>query len=285
MDRAEGDGRNEADAARWADGHGAPSAWSIDRTAAVEPSAIDQSPETISAIHRDYLEAGATVHTANTFRTKRRTVGDQWQRLARRAVWLAREAVGDARVAGSISPLEDCYRPDLSPPDSRAEHRELAAVLADAGCDLLLCETFPHLGEAIVAVQEAVRTGVETWVSFTAGPDANLLTPDAIAEGAKRAVDAGASAVLVNCIPAVETLPFVVALQRAGLAVPIGAYANAGSPDDQIGWTAPSEDAAAAYVAHVRQWIDSGAVIIGGCCGTGKTHIAAIARQWRESLC
>src|SRR5512135_147134 len=48
--------------------------------------AIDHAPEVLAAIHRDYAAAGATVHTANTFRTKRRQVGGAWERLARRAV-------------------------------------------------------------------------------------------------------------------------------------------------------------------------------------------------------
>ena len=77
--------------------------------------ALDEAPELVAAVHRDYVAAGATVHTANTFRTKRRTVGSRWEELARRAVRIARESVGGWRVAGSIAPLEDCYRPDLQP--------------------------------------------------------------------------------------------------------------------------------------------------------------------------
>lgn len=242
-------------------------------------AAIDEAADTVAAIHRDYAAAGATVHTTNTFRTKRRNVGDPWQRMTTTAVELARANVGSGRVAGSISPLEDCYRPDLSPPDPRPEHRELAVALAGAGCDLLLCETFAHAGEAVVAVEEAVATNRETWLALTAGPEADLLTPDQLAEGAKRAVDVGAAAVLVNCSPAVDTLPFVIALEKARLAVPIGAYANAGSVDDRIGWTSSPEPGATAYAAIAKQWVDAGATIVGSCCGTGPQHIAAIVSQ------
>lgn len=247
-------------------------------------AAIDQAPDTIAAIHRDYVAAGATVHTTNTFRTQRRVVGDPWQRLTRKAVQLARENVGGHRVAGSIAPLCDCYRPDLSPRNCRPEHHAMATLLADAGCDLLLCETFPHLGEAVVATEEAVGTGLETWVALTAGPEANLLSPEQAAEGAKRAVDAGASAVLVNCIPAAKTLRFVLALENANVRVPIGAYANAGSVDDQIGWSASPEAGADTYLEFVRQWVDAGATIVGGCCGTGPPHIEAIARHYSPPI-
>jgi S-methylmethionine-dependent homocysteine/selenocysteine methylase len=244
-------------------------------------AAIDAAPQTIAAIHADYAAAGATVHTANTFRTKRRTVGDDWQTLARRAVDIARRSVpSDHRVAGSIAPLEDCYRPDLSPgAASRREHRELAELLVQTGCDLLLCETFPHGGEALVAVQEAVRTGKTTWLALTAGPQADLLSPNQMAEIANRAVDAGAAAVLVNCTPAKETLRFVTAIAAARLSVPIGAYANAGSADDQIGWQSSSDVSTQAYAEHARRWIDAGASLIGSCCGTGPAHIAALRQM------
>jgi S-methylmethionine-dependent homocysteine/selenocysteine methylase len=229
--------------------------------------AIEEAPEVVAAIHRDYARAGATVHTANTFRTKRRSAGDAWERLARRAMALLRSAIpAGHRVAGSIAPLEDCYRPDLSPPAPKAEHAELARVLADAGADLLLCETFPHVGEALAAVEAAVETGLPVWVSFTAGPAADLLSPAQVEEGAREAVRRGAQAVLVNCVPVGRTLAFLDGLSRAG--VPFGAYANA------LGAHDPPER----YLDAARTWVAAGATIIGGCCGTGPAHIAALAR-------
>ena len=248
-------------------------------------AAVDTAPDVVAAIHRDYARAGATVHTTNTFRTKRRTAGDDWLRMVRIAVDLTRQNISPShRVAGSVSPLEGCYRPDLSPAaGSRAEHREMVEALAGAGCDLLLCETFPSEIEAIVAVEEAVRTGLESWLALTAGPEANLMTPDQMARAARYAVDAGAAAVLVNCTPAIDTIRFVEALQAAKLGVPIGAYANAGRVDDRIGWQAMDEPASRRrggehYVEHTRRWVDAGATIIGGCCGTTPDHIAALHR-------
>ncbi len=247
-------------------------------------SAIRDAPQVISQIHRDYATAGATVHTANTFRTKQRTVGKQWRAWTEQAIMLARKAIGPGvQLAGSIAPLADCYRPDLSPDDPRGEHREMARALAEFGCDILLCETFPHVGEALIAVEEAVRTGCPTWVSFTAGPHADLLSPQAMAAGARRAVDAGAEAVLVNCTPAVDTLRFVQAIADADLGVPLGAYANAGTADDQIGWNASTDPGAEKYLALARHWVDAGATLIGGCCGTRPAHIEALRELQRSS--
>jgi S-methylmethionine-dependent homocysteine/selenocysteine methylase len=232
--------------------------------------ALDVAPHLVAAIHRDYVAAGATVHTANTFRTKRRSVGPRWDELARLAVRIARESVGTQRVAGSIAPLEDCYRPDLSPGlASRAEHRELAGVLASAGVDLLLCETFPDEVEALVAVEEAVRTGLETWVALF--PTA----PERLRHTARACVAAGASAVMINCVAARDTLPLVADL--AGLGVPFGAYANAGDEADGVGWGADPQAGARAYEAFARTWVEAGATLVGGCCGTGPAHIARLA--------
>lgn len=243
-------------------------------------SAIDSAPQVIAAIHRDYAAAGATLHTANTFRTKRRNVGHRWEELTREAVRLARQAVPTShRIAGSIAPLADCYRPDLSPVDSCEEHREMAEVLADAGCDVLLCETFPHEGEALAAVEAAVQTELETWLSLTAGPNADLMTPQQMSDVARLAADLGVSAMLVNCTPAAETLRYVQQLARALPGFPIGAYANAGDADDRIGWTTDPNIGAEKYAAYALSWIESGASLIGGCCGTGPEHIRAVTRR------
>ncbi|WP_240481284.1 homocysteine S-methyltransferase family protein [Sandaracinus amylolyticus] len=244
-------------------------------------SAIDAAPDVLAAVHHDYAQAGATVHTAATFRTTPRASGAAWERLARRAVDIARASIDPAhRVAGSIAPLEDCYRPDRSPSDPRPEHRMLARALASAGVDLLLCETFPHVAEALVAVEEAVATGVPTWLALTAGPDADLLTPAQIAEGAREAVRRGARAVLVDCVPADRTLPYVEAIARLDLGVPLGAYANAGREADGIGWRSNDpERGAQRYLAHARRWIEAGATIVGGCCGTSVAHVAALRAE------
>ncbi len=242
--------------------------------------ALLHRPEVVAAIHRDYAAAGATVHTTNTFRTKSRHLPD-WERLARGAVQLCRSAIpAEHRVAGSIAPLQDCYSPELSPTDPRPEHRELIEVLADEGIDILLCETFPHIGEGLVAVEEAVRTGVETWASFTAGPDTDLLTPARIGEACARARDLGASAVLVNCVPAARTLAYVEAIASVGL--PFGAYANAGRLDEEMGW-APTEQGPALYADIAARWVAAGATLLGSCCGTGPGHIAELSRRFSSA--
>lgn len=247
--------------------------------------ALRDAPHLVAQIHRDYAQAGADVLTTNTFRTQPRLLPDDWARLARLAVELAQQAAcaTGARVAGSIAPVEDCYQPQRSPGAAAAPlHRALAEVLAEAGVDLLLCETFPHPEEAASAVRAARSTGLPVWIALTAGPDGSLLTPQQLAEAARRCVEEGACAALVNCVAATKTLPYVEALAQAQLGVPVGAYANAGAPDDAMGWRPPpaSPDAAQRYAALARMWVDAGASIVGSCCGTGVAHIAALAQRF-----
>jgi len=245
--------------------------------------ALRDAPAVVRAVHADYAAAGAVVHTTNTFRTRQRQVGDAWESLARRAVDLTRAGIEDgprgprgARVAGSMAPLEDCYRPDLSPANPGPEHRALAQVLADAGVDLLLCETFPNPREALIAAEEALRTGLPTWAALTAGPSADLMTPREMGETARELAALGVAAVLVNCVPATATRPYLDAIAEAGL--PFGAYANAGRPDEEIGWQTDDPLGPARYAALAAQWVTAGATIIGACCGTGPRHVAALAQ-------
>jgi S-methylmethionine-dependent homocysteine/selenocysteine methylase len=230
-------------------------------------SALALAPRVVEAIHRDYAAAGAHVHTANTFRTKRRERPDDWEALAAIAVLLARRAVPPGhRVAASLAPIADCYRPDLSPADPRPEHREMAELFARLGVDLVLCEAFPHAGEALVAVEEVVRVGLPAWVSLTGGPDGTLMTPAEVEAAARTCAKAGAAAVLVNCVAVEKTGAYVEALARVG--VPFGAYANA------VGGQAATPEA---YAEEAAEWVARGATLVGGCCGTGPAHVRALA--------
>jgi S-methylmethionine-dependent homocysteine/selenocysteine methylase len=228
--------------------------------------ALRTDPQAVAALHREYAAAGAQVARANTFRTTRRASGDDWRQLARLAVKLARES--GVRVAGSLGPLEDCYRPELSPPDARDEHQQLAQLLKDEGVDFLMCEAFSNPREALQAVEACVATGLETWVSFTAGPDATLLTPRQVHDASVACARAGAKATLVNCIAAELTLPYVQAL--AGPRT--GAYANAGK------WNGP-KCSPERYARYAADWRSAGATIIGCCCGTNHEYVGALRSQ------
>jgi S-methylmethionine-dependent homocysteine/selenocysteine methylase len=61
--------------------------------------------------------------------------------------------------------------------------------------------------------------------------------------------------------------------------VPIGAYANAGAGDEGLGWGATDRNAADAYADLAERWVEAGASVVGGCCGTGPPHVQALAER------
>lgn len=244
--------------------------------------ALTESPAAVSQVHADYAAAGACVHTTNTFRTQPRHFPRDWRARVHQAVHLARGAVpADHRLAGSIAPLLDCYSPELSPPEPGPEHGLLARALAEEGVDLLLVETFPHIGEGLSAVEQAVATGLPVWASFTPGHTGSLLSPAQLAAGARQAAARGASALLVNCLPAARAQDWLQPLLDLDLGLPIGVYANAGHPTEGLGWQSDAQGtaeraAAERYADLAEAWVAAGARIVGGCCGTGPATIAAL---------
>jgi S-methylmethionine-dependent homocysteine/selenocysteine methylase len=257
--------------------------------------ALDSAPDIVRQIHADYIAAGAHVITTNTFRTNTRALAkagieSRAAELTRRAVDLAHAAISESRtpgvrVAGSLAPVEDCYTPDLVPePAALArEHGELARNLAAAGVDLFLVETMNTIREAEAAVAAAAAHGVDKpiWVSFTLAPDDMLLSGETLRDAVGAIARYEPEAVLVNCIPVAQIdgalTRLKAALASAGLDARFGAYGNVGHVDDVVGWTLTHAVSPEDYAVQARGWRALGATIIGGCCGTGPAHVAAVA--------
>lgn len=243
-------------------------------------------PPALLAIHREYAEAGADVITANTFRTQRRTleragIAESAAELTRVAVHMARAAAtvsgNGAYVAGSMAPLEDCYRPDLVP-DATAmetEHREMAEALAESGVDLIMVETINTGREAVTAARAAVTTGLPVLVSLVCDAQGALLSGEDPGRVAASLVEVGVDAVLINCAPAPElhrALGRIVAATEA----PTGGYGNVGAADDGGGWVNTDAVDPQAYATYATAWLDDGARVIGSCCGTTPAHTKAL---------
>jgi enediyne biosynthesis protein CalE2 len=248
-------------------------------------AALDGHPELLLAIHADYAAVGVDVLTANTFRTQRRTLaragmGDRAAELTRRAVELARRAAGDlAWVFGSCPPLEDCYHPERVPEDAALsrEHAEHVRHLADAGVDAILVETINTVREGRAALRAARRAGLPALASFVCWRGATLLSGEPLDDAARVALDEGACAVLVNCLPPSNVAPCLDAL--AAQSLPFGAYPNLGEPEDELGFRRSEELAPDAFAEDASRWAESGARILGGCCGTTPAHLAALVRR------
>ncbi len=237
---------------------------------------VIEAPETVLAIHRSYLAAGAQALTANTFRTQRRTLdqvgqGHRARELTARAVALAREAALESGsfVLGSAPPLEDCFRPERVPADPilAREQGEHVRHLVEAGADAILVETINTIREAVAAVRAARECGAPVLASFVARRDARLLSGEPLDEAIDAVARLGPLAVGVNCLPPDSVPACLSVLQRADL--PFLVYANLIGSGEQ---RSPRE-----YARLARGWIEAGARIVGGCCGTRPEHIRALS--------
>ena len=250
----------------------------------------------VAAIHREYLEAGADLIETLTFGANRMRLGgfglaDSAAPLNRRAAQVAREARDvagrDAWVGGSVGPLGPPTR-ELRHPDEatiRAAFREQIDGLLEGGVDLLVIETFFDLTHLLLAVDEARRAAdVPVIASMTFGEDlvlADGTTPEAAVAALTAA---GVDAIGVNC--GVGPLAGIDTLARMGAPAPgeppRSIMPNAGLPqrlEGQFVYAAGPEY----FGSIVPRLLESGAGIVGGCCGTTPAHVAAM-RSALEAL-
>jgi methionine synthase I (cobalamin-dependent) len=253
----------------------------------------DRDAKILQQIHEDYLRAGADIITTNTFRTHRRALApsgnaDRALELTRRAVDIARAAIANVPsdkprfAAGSISTLEDCYRPDLVPPDDelRAEHSERIHHLIECGVDLILIETINTIREAVIIAKLATITGTPVVVSFVCDREGKILSGETLTEAASQLLPLGISAIGVNCGPTPNLAKPLAELQNACLSAtaggkdfPLIAYGNIGYADEKVGWVNTDSENPKAYCEHASHWPVK---IVGGCCGTTPEHIAQL---------
>jgi len=237
----------------------------------------EQGIAALRAVHEEYVRAGAQVIAANTFRTNPRKAGESWLRMTALAVQVARES-GARAIAGSLAPVADCYRPDLRPPLAVAEqeHAQLAAALAEAGCDLLLVETVAAADEGLAAVRAANATGLPVWVAAMAMPEGRMRDGSDLRAFFRDARGAGARMALINCVPCDGVDLGLEAAAESGL--PFGGYAHMGEVDAEAGWPATPVLSPDEYARRASAWLGRGALTVGGCCGTTPAHVAALAR-------
>jgi len=265
------------------------------------------APDIVLRIHRDFVAAGADAIITNTFRTTRRALAEtaavaiatgaatgpglmtvEPRELVALAVALARRAAVEAGrpvfVLGSMAPLEDCYRPDLVPEADviAREHAEHAANLAEGGVDALLLETMNTEREAVAALAAARATGLPVLASFVANAAGALYDGTPLDRVVPALVAGGARAVLVNCTPVATTDRIVPVLRDLAGSTPFGAYANMGYPHPADGFVPAASMTALDYAEHAAEWVAAGARLVGGCCGTGPEHIAAIRDRLRR---
>lgn len=261
-------------------------------------NALLSAPEVVRQIHLDYILAGADIIITNTYGIIRRDLARvgmeaRFAELNTLACSLASEArAGVDRlvlIAGSLPPLYGSYRPDLVRPFEQIEplYREQAELLAPH-VDLLLCETMSSAAEGRAAARAACQTGIPVWVSWTLHEDRSgrLRSGETVGEAVAAVSDLPVVGFLLNCsLP--ESITRALPDLLATGARYIGGYANTfalipedwalGGDKDSDGWLTLRQDLdPESYANHVGDWLEAGATVVGGCCGTRPAHISHI---------
>lgn len=241
-------------------------------------------PELVKEIHNKYIRAGSEVIETNTFGANRFKLNahgfdEEVSSINYQGARIAREEAGeDIWVAGSIGPLGIRIEPwgPTSVEEARDVFKEQAKALYDGGVDIFILETFFDLGEiqqAIIAVKEICDLPVIA--QMTIGDDGNSLYGTTPEHFAKRLSEWGSDVVGINCSVGPQIM--LIALEKMVRVAdkPISIQPNAGVPRNIEGRNIYL--VSAEYMAeYTKRFIQTGAKIIGGCCGTTPEHIRAM---------
>ncbi len=262
-----------------------------------------EAPEFVTRAHTAYVESGAEIITTNSYGLVPHMIGEQRfeaeaRTLADRAGRIARDVADSAPhkvlVAGSLPPLFESYRPGNFIAEKAPRILESLVAGLAPHVDLWLIETQSSTVEALSALEAVRETGLPVYVSYTLKDEGGRIGPpelrsgEAVAEAVATTLKAGASGIFFNCSQPEVMSEAIVAARRVidgtqNSSIALGVYANAFLPEP------PSDEPYAGiseirsdldpanYLKWVQRWTEQGATVVGGCCGIGPEHIAAIS--------
>lgn len=246
---------------------------------------LRDDPDEVRAAHAEFVAAGAEVVITASYQLGFGGVipDAEVETLLRRSVSVARDA-GDVVVAASVGPL-GALRADgseytgaygLSLDDLRAAHRRRLRVLAETGADVLAVETIPSPLEVEALALELADLDVPAFVSLS-GDSSGFSAPGSRARALQLAASVpGVIAVGVNCCAPAS----VGAALAEAPGIPLVAYPNTGETWDAA--TRTWHGGAAALADDAPAWVAAGARLVGGCCRSAPSDIAAIAAAVRR---
>ena len=170
----------------------------------------------------------------------------------------------------------------LSYDEARDAFKEQAKGLIDGGVDLIVLETFSLVAELIQAIRavKELNRDIPVMAQVTINDDGNMLSGATLESFVKGIADTGVDALGLNCSVGPRAMLDALETLKTLTAMPLSVQPNAGLPQSiggrNIYMTSPE------YMAeYAKRFIQSGASIVGGCCGTNPEHIRAIRRAVR----
>ena len=257
-------------------------------------------PEAIKSLYEEYIGVGSDLITTNTYSTipsylNKEKISAKMPELVDIAGKLAKEVADrheHVRVAGSLPPLEESYRPDLVLTEGEALpiYKTLIEGLLPYA-DIFLCETISSIQETqnVLKALDLYNKEIPIWLSWTLKEDKKdlLRSGESIEEAFKFAEKFNPEAYLFNCTDPNAILSGLEVLQRL-TDKPIGGYPNVFSVPD--GWTLDNDVETLkndltkeSFSSFCKVWQVKGASIFGGCCGVGPELMAEMITTLKQN--
>ena len=244
-------------------------------------------PDLVKGLHQEYVNAGSDVIETNTFGANRLKLAphgldSRVREINLKGAQLARAVAKDTTlVAGSIGPLGVQIEPlgKLSYDEAKDIFKEQIEGLLEGGVDLIIFETF-GLAEELVQGIRAVREldmKIPIVAQVTINNECNLLTGEPLEKFVSVLSEHAVDVIGLNCSEGPRLMLEALEHLRTLTTLPLSIQPNAGMPQNIGGrnlyMTSPE------YIAeYAKRFIQTGAAVVGGCCGTNPMHIKAIRR-------
>lgn len=248
---------------------------------------ILEHPEAILKVQKGYVEAGSRIIYAPTFGCNRMKLSEyglenQAVSMNKELVALSKKAAGEnAYVAGDMTMTGESLAPigKLTLDELIDIYKEQASALYEAGVDLFVVETMMSLSEARAALISIKETcDLPVMVTMTFEEDGKTLYGTSPECAAVVLESLGADVVGVNCSTGPLEMAKVVKKMRNVCRIPILAKPNAGLPELVDGKTV-YKMTADEFVSYVPLLLESGASMLGGCCGTDTEFIEKLKEE------
>jgi homocysteine S-methyltransferase len=250
---------------------------------------VIEQPALIAAIHHEYACAGADMITTHSFGANRmrlehfglvRRVRDFNLAAVQLAQGVRLATQRDFLIAGNVGPVgKRVVWADPTEATAVAEaFGEQIDVLASAGVDLLLFETFSDVNELCLAVRVAKELCTLPIVaSMSYGEEGRTLARQPVADVTKQLLAAQVDVIGANCsVGPGQMVETVRVMREIAPNAMLSVTPNAGLPvkgnDGQLHYPVTP----AQFAGYTAAFLALGARLIGGCCGTTPEHIAAM---------
>ena len=245
-------------------------------------------PDSVIAVHEEYISKGAEVIISNTFANAKHALRDagreiDFEQLNYRGVRLAIEAreksgFGDVVVAGGVSYWTFTgKKPSLSELSDSVTLQ--CGIMKEAGADFLMLEMMVDIDQMLVTLDAANKSQLPVWIGLTCKPNIKgeicLRDGDSLETAIKLVSERNPHVINIMHTDVHDVLPALDILKPLW-GGPIGVYAHSG---EMIGtrWTFDDVISPESYLNFAEKWLGCGVKFIGGCCGINANHIGLLS--------